>query len=203
VSSRGMLVLVTLATFIGAAAVFLHRPSAASLELQSGTVLPQPRPLPEFTLLDQHARPFTRASLGGRWTLLFAGFTHCPDICPATLATLVAVDRRLQDSGTEIRVVFLSLDPARDDTHTLATYVNHFNSRFIGATGELEQIEKLMSALGLAFIRVPHAGDSYTIDHSTALVLIDPYARAAAYFRPPLKADALAADIAPLAAARP
>jgi protein SCO1 len=203
VSSRGILVLVTLTTFIGSAAVFLHRPSGAPLELQSGTVLPQSRPLPEFTLLDQHARPFTRASLGGRWTLLFAGFTHCPDICPATLATLAAVDRRLQDSGSEIRVVFLSLDPDRDDTHTLATYLNYFNSRFVGATGDLAQIEKLMTALGLAFIRVPQAGDGYTIDHSTTVVLIDPHARAAAYFRPPLEPDALAADVVPLSAARP
>jgi len=180
----------------------LDRPARGTLELKAGIALPQPRPLPEFSLQDQHGLPFTRASLDGQWTLLFAGFTSCPDICPATLATLATLDTRLDRAGRELQVLFLGLDPERDDPATMRAYLGHFNPDFRGATGETVQIDQLMAALGLAYLRVPTGAESYTIDHSTALVLIDPQARVAAYFKPPLLPDAIAADLAPVLAAR-
>ena len=193
--------LLTLVAFglVAAAAIFaLAGRDAADLQLSSGIALPKPRELPDFQLADQHAQPFKRASLEGGWTLLFAGFTHCPDICPTTLATLADIDARLQAVGAELDTVFLSLDPERDQPAVLGPYLAHFHPGFRGATGAREEVERLMAGLGLAYIRVPTGGDGYTIDHSAALVLIDPRARVAAYFKPPLVAERIAADLAPL-----
>lgn len=196
--------LLAFAAFGLATAVVIYALSArhsADLELASGIALPQPRTLPEFQLVDQHARPFDRASLAGGWTLLFAGFTHCPDICPTTLVTLADIHARLPAGGA-FGTVFLSLDPARDGPDTLGPYLAHFDPGFLGVTGAREEIDRLMGGLGLAYIRVPTVGEGYTIDHSAALVLIDPDARVAAYFKPPLAAEHIAADLAALAGAR-
>jgi protein SCO1 len=178
-----------------------HRSTEAPV-LTAGVLFPAPRPIPEFRLLDQHARPFTRAALEDRWTVLFTGFASCPDICPTTLVTLASVDARVREAGGDLQVVFLSLDPERDTPELLAPYVEHFSPRFVGATGAVAEIDKLMAALGLAYLKVPYDGERYTIDHSAALILVDPQGRAAAYFRPPLRADRIAADLIPLTARR-
>lgn len=201
---RTILRLSVLVAVIAAVVAFITRDRLGShtLDLNSGIVLPAARPLPEFALLDQHARPVTRAGISGQWTLLFAGFTHCPDICPATLAMLATLDARMGDAGERLQMVFLSLDPERDDPDTLAPYLAHFHPGVVGLTGEIEEIDRLAKAIGLSYMRVPR-GDDYTIDHSAALVLIDPGARAVAYFRPPLHPDALATDLAPVIKRRP
>lgn len=198
---RNIVVFAALAAMLVAVGIIAwQRPPHAPLDLASGVPLSQPRAVPEFALLDQHGRALTRAALKGRWTVLFAGFTHCPDICPTTLTTLTALAERLQDEGQELQVLFLSLDPERDDPATLAPYLEYFNPGFIGATGEVDEIDALMAALGLAYIQVPTGAETYTIDHSTALALIDPRARVVAYFKPPLRDAALAEDLLPVLA---
>ena len=192
--------LALLAGLVIAAVLWSGRPGTGSPRLDIGIAMPKPRPLPEFTLLDQHSRPFTRAALEGHWTLLFAGFTHCPDVCPSTLAMLSALDRRLGDAGQALQVLFLSLDPERDTPDTLQPYLAHFDPRFVGATGDVAEIDRLMAALGLAYIRVPTSADGYTIDHSTALVLIDPRANVVGYFKAPLRPEAIADDLRPVLA---
>lgn len=201
-SARIMLALSALAVAaLATLALFELKQDAASVtvQLQVGTVVPKPRPLPDFALLDQHRRPFTRAALTGHWTLLFAGFTHCPDICPATLATLASIDPRLQAAGVDLQTVLLTVDPLRDDPATLSAYVSHFSTRFLGVTGEPSEIDTLMAGLGLTYIKVPGAAGYYTVDHSTALVLIDPQGRVAAYFRPPFRPEPMISDLAALA----
>jgi protein SCO1 len=198
ISGRVKLLLALILAAGTAAMVYVYRDTTGPPELAHGTVLPQPRDLPQFVLLDQHAQPVTRATLEDRWTLLFAGFTHCPDICPATLATLARLDERLGSAAAGLQIAFLSLDPQRDDPATLAPYLGHFNPRVIGLTGEPAEIERLARAIGLTWMRVPF-GDDYTIDHSAALMLIDPRARVVGYFRPPLHVDGLADDLGPLA----
>jgi protein SCO1 len=184
--------LLTAAWFTG------NRSPEAAPALSAGIAFPEPRPIPEFQLLDQHARPFSRASLAGQWSLVFAGFTHCPDVCPTTLVTLAAIDKQLQADGRDLQVVFLSLDPERDAPAALGAYLDFYSPRFTGATGDHAEIDKLMAALGLSYIKVPQEAGRYTIDHSAALILVDPDARAAAYFKPPLRADRIAADLLPL-----
>jgi protein SCO1 len=179
----------------GVATALLIR-GPATPELRSGTALPEPREIPAFSLVDAHGRPFDRAALENRWTLLFSGFTNCPDICPTTLALLASLRERLP--GNEIRFVFLTVDPERDTPEVVARYLAHFGGEFTGVTGSPAEIERLTRALGLAQVRNPGTGGNYTVDHSAALVLIDPRARVAGYFTAPHDQDELAADLAPL-----
>lgn len=164
------------------------------LELHSGTALSEPRPLADFALVDQQGSAFTRDNLKGRWTLLFAGFTNCPDICPTTLAQLGQLQTELADE--RLQVLFLTVDPNRDTPERIAAYLAHFGRGLVGATGTAAQVESFAGQLGLAHVRIPGPGDSYTVDHSAALVLIDPRARIAGYFTPPHNTNALAADLA-------
>ena len=172
----------------------LQAPRAASLA--SGTLLGEPRPLAPFTLTDQDGQPFTQAQLQGHWTLLFAGFTHCPDVCPTTLALMAQLRQRLGAAPGALELVFLSVDPERDTPERLKTYTAHFGAGLRGVTAPTAQLDALCANLGLAYIKVPgaRAGD-YTVDHSAALVLLDPKGRVAAYFQPPHRLDTLAADL--------
>ncbi len=163
--------------------------------LTAGTALAEPIPLAEFQLEDQSGHAFGRRDLEGEWSLLFAGFTHCPDACPATLALLARLQARLHADGHPLRVVFLSVDPERDTPEQLARYAGYFGERILAATGERNEIDALAKSLGLAYVRVPGSGEHYSYDHSTAVVLIDPAARLAGYFRPPLDLDAIEQDL--------
>jgi protein SCO1/2 len=172
------------------------------ITIRSGTALPEPRPVADFELVDQHGRALTREAFRGRWSLVFTGFTNCPDICPTTLALLATVATRLRDRGRELQTVFVSVDPERDTPSLLAQYVGHFDPDMIGATGPKAQIDRLCAELGLAYVLNPGAAGEYTVDHSAALVLVDPEVRIAAYFQPPYDPDKLATDLATLAAAQ-
>ena len=169
----------------------------APLELSSGIVLTAPRPLAEFWLEDTTGREFSRARLEGRWSLLSIGFTQCPDVCPLTLAALAAATSRLEP-GLAAQTVFVSVDPARDTAAELEEYVHYFDPGFIAVTGERDELDKLCASLGFAYVHVPRGGGEYTVDHSTAVALIDPQARVAGYFRLPLDAERLAHDLAGL-----
>lgn len=183
------------------AARFYAPPPAA---LQAGVVLQQPRPVAEFSLIDQDGQPFTTAQLRGRWSLLFAGFTHCPDVCPTTLNVMKLLEAQLGPQRVPVQMVFLSVDPQRDVPAQLRQYVRYFSPTITGITGAPEQIERLCAALGLAYVKVPGASDAeYTIDHSAALVLVDPQGRVTGYFQPPHKVDTLAADLSRIFAAPP
>lgn len=174
-----------------------------SAGLQSGTLLPQPRALPAFTLTDQDGQPFTAASLAGRWTLLFPGFTYCPDVCPTTLALLKQVKAGLgADSG--LRVVFLSVDPERDTPERLKSYVAQFDPAFVGVTVAEPQLAEITRALGIAYAKVPGATpESYQMDHSAAMILLNPQGQIAAYLTPPFELAKLVADLKPLAGKAP
>jgi len=171
--------------------------------LTSGTALESPRRVGAFRLTDHRGREFTPESLRGGWSLVFAGFTHCPDACPTTLAMLNAMDERLRANGGAVQVVFLSVDPARDTTERLAGYVGHFNPRFVAVTGARTEIDSLCRDLGIAYVQNPGAAGDYTVDHSAALVLIDPRARVAGHFTPPYDIGALAADLASIDGSSP
>src|SRR5262245_30216437 len=121
-----------------------HRPVA----LQAGTALPQPRSIPDFALTDQRGRPFSRSSLEGHWTLLFTGFTNCPDVCPTTLALMTQLRRDV--ARDDLAFLFVSVDPERDTPDVVGRYLAHFDPAFIGATGSRDAIERFTAGLGLA-----------------------------------------------------
>lgn len=185
--------LAAVAAGVGAAALLGPRGAPA---LQAGTALEDPRPLAEFALADERGRPLSRRDFEDRWSLVFTGFTHCPDVCPTTLAELAAL--RPQLPASTLQIVFVSVDPGRDTPERIAGYLAHFGQGIRGATGTVAQVEAFTGQLGLAHVRNPGVSGDYTVDHSAALVLIDPEARVAGYFRPPHDARALAADLARL-----
>jgi protein SCO1/2 len=160
------------------------------------TLLPSPRPVDNFTLSGADGKPFTHSDLRERWTLIFAGYTYCPDVCPTTLTQLKETMTKLGDDAGSLQILFLSVDPERDTPERLAKYVHYFDPRFRAATGPVPALENLGKALGFVFAKVPgKTPDSYTIDHSAAMMLVNPQAQLAGYIVPPFATDALAHDL--------
>ena len=189
----GIAVILAVAVGVGFA---LYERSHDPPTLRAGTALPEPRKLPEFAFVDQSGDAFGPADFEGRWSLVFTGFTNCPDVCPTSLALLAELRRRL--ARDDLQFVFVSVDPERDTPEVVAKYLEHFDPALVGASGPRAEVERFTAGLGLAQVRNPGAGGEYTVDHSTAFVLIDPQARLAGYFQAPHDRDAIAADLAAL-----
>lgn len=174
-----------------------HRTADSAPQLTSGTWLPQPRPLENFTLTDESGHPLTLNDLKGRPTLVFFGFTHCPDVCPTTLAKLARITK---SAGIpDLRVLLVSVDPERDTPDQLKHYVQAFDPAFKAATGTPAEIVRLTRELGVAVARVDLGGGDYTVDHSAVVFLLDDQARRVALFTPPYEIDPVAADLRSIA----
>lgn len=191
---------------IAATAWFLGaRPDAGGSRPQHATVLAERLPLPEFSLLDQDNAPFTREDLRGRTSLVFFGFTHCPDICPATLQQLAVARKRIAERAGEGGVpgiVLISVDPERDTPAALREYVSHFGAGVTGVTGEPEELRKLTAALGIYHEKANDDGGDYTVNHSTAVLVVDDNARLQALFSAPHSPERFVRDVPLLMASR-
>jgi protein SCO1 len=172
----------------------LSQPAVPSLE--SGTSLPQARVLREFSLVDTKGAAASPAALRGHPTLVFFGFTHCPDVCPTTLALLASVQKQVAMPG--LKVALISVDPERDTPEQLGSYIASFGGDLIGLTGSASEIVNATRAFGVAAARVDLGGGNYTMDHSAAVFALDSQARIVAVFTPPLSATALTRDLARL-----
>ena len=129
----------------------------------------------------------TRERFEGRWSLVFFGFTHCPDICPTTMAFLDGFVASLEeDEAADTQVVMVTVDPARDTVEQLAGYVPYFNPAFVGVTGEFLDVHRFATALNTPFRKVPGQGDDYQVDHSANVVLINPRGDYHGFFKAPL-----------------
>ncbi len=163
----------------------------------AATVLPEAKPLPDFLLEDHRGKAFTNESLRGQWSFVFFGYTHCPDVCPTTLALLNQVDQVLKKE-TEDKIpktIFISVDPERDTVAQLAEYVTYFNSEFTGVTGSLENLQVLTKSLGIAFGKEgDDESNDYEVYHSARILLVDPKARLKALFSSPQDVNQLASD---------
>lgn len=193
---RLLVIIVPLLIVAAAAGALLARylyPESPQPALTSGTWLPAGRDIAAVTLLDQDGRTFTPQQLRGHPSLLFFGFTHCPDICPATLALLAALAR--SNTLPALQTVFITVDPQRDDPASMKRYVTAFGANLTGVTGTSAQLERLMKSVGVASLRRELPGGDYTVDHSATLFLLDSQARIAAIFTPPLSLPALQTDL--------
>jgi len=162
-------------------------------ELKSGTALPQPRAVADFSLHDQHGVAFGNAQLRGAPSLLFFGFTHCPDVCPTTLALMAQLTR---DPGlARVRMVFVTVDPKRDDQLTLQRYVTAFGGNLTGLRGQDAALDVLLNSVGAARSIQPLPGGDYAVDHSATLFYLDAKGRLAAVFTPPFALEPLRADL--------
>jgi len=196
------------AVLAGAAGLLLGKrmnpAPAGAAAITHGLAYPAPRPLAPFTLARADGKSLTLDDLRGRWSLLFIGFTHCPDVCPTTLTTFAQVEKQFAAAAPAIKrqFVFVSVDPERDDAAQLRTYTEYFSPAIIAATGTKPELDAFTRQLGVLYVKVPLAGGDYTIDHSAQIMLIDPQARLAAIFRPPHDAAGIVADVRTLAGDR-
>ena len=161
--------------------------TATEMKINGLYLLETPRNFGEIALIDHRGEPFDKARFTGRWSLVFFGFTYCPDICPTTMSFLNQLMGEL--AGTEAedtQVVLVSVDPARDTVEQLAGYVPYFNPDFIGVTGEFLDIHRFATALNTPFRKVPGQDENYLIDHSANVVLINPRGDYHGFFKAPL-----------------
>ena len=193
--SRGIrYTVLALAIFIAIiVAGFVHRVqqprilTTSEMKINGLYVFDTPRNFGEINLLDHNGEAFTAARLEGGWTLIFFGFTYCPDICPTTMSFLNELVGQLEGTEAEnTSVVMVSVDPARDTVAQLAGYVPYFNPDFTGVTGEFLDIHRFATALNTPFRKVVGQGEDYQVDHSANVVLINPRGDYHGFFKAPL-----------------
>jgi protein SCO1/2 len=170
-----------------AAGIFVATRMNKPVELDTAFVMPLTTALPDFSLLDQSGAPVNADSFRGQWDLVFFGFTNCPDICPTTLQVLASAKRELTDAGVRTlpRIVLVSVDPERDTPEVMGQYVDYFGEDNLGITGELEEINKLTAGLGIYFEKVATEDGNYSVDHSAAVLVINPDGEFSALFSAP------------------
>ena len=199
---RSLIIAITvLSALLVLAAVFFisQAPSPASPQLSPLVVaVDNSRTLPEFHLnATSRSGELNRDSLQGHWTYLVFGYTHCPDVCPATLAMLAAVTKQWGDARAPL-VVFVSVDAPRDSMEVLKRYVPAFNPTFIGATGTDEALAPLIKELGAYYVRnapdTKNKPNDYTVDHTSSVFLITPEGRLRAAFTMPMEATVVIRD---------
>jgi len=159
------------------------------------TMFPEPKPLTAFALTDHENRVFDLSRLKGKWSFLFFGYTHCPDVCPTTLATLARAHENMAKStvgSKDLQFVFISVDPDRDTVGKLKEYVTYFDTTFLGVSGDKVQLSNLAAQLGAAFQVATAPGvEDYPVYHSAAVFLVDPQVRLHAVFAAPLDAESI------------
>jgi protein SCO1 len=169
-------------------------------QLESGTALPRPRALQPFSLTDQQGRAFSNAELTGHPSLVFFGFTHCPDICPTTLALMAQLKRTPALAG--LQMIFVTVDPKRDDAAAMKAYVDAFGGNMVGLRGADAALDPFLKNLGALRAIQPLAGSDYSVDHSATLFYLDAQGALAAVFTPPFDFAKLNADLSTLLASK-
>lgn len=163
-----------------------------------------PRGLNEFSLLDHNSNAASLELLQDKWTLIFFGYTYCPDICPLTMATLNQFSGLLQAEGDyaeDTQVIMVSVDPQRDTVEKLSDYVGFFNDEYLGLTGEFIEIFKFASQLNIAFAYAPGEEENYLVSHSAEIVLINPNGQLHGFFKIPHDPVKMAQNFAAVRAA--
>jgi protein SCO1/2 len=170
-------------------------------QMRSVRLVSPPRVLPDWRLRLSDGGEAGPATLQGRWTVVFLGFTHCPDVCPTTLQTLSLAQKQWQalPAAKQPRVLFVSVDPERDTPKITGDYAHYFHPDTLAASPTPAQLGAFAQALGLVYMKVPAADGNYSMDHSATLVLLDPQGRQAGLLSPPLDAQKIADDLRLLA----
>ncbi len=167
--------------------------SDAELYTLGAKVFDVPRRFTHVPLLDQNGDNFDYQRLQNTWSLVFFGFTYCPDVCPATLAQMRSMHNQLEpELQATTQVVLVSVDPARDTPEKLKEYLTYFSEDFVGLTGEFLDLQRFASQLNAAFQKVPGGGENYLIDHSAQIMLINPKGDYHGFIKPPFTPEKLA-----------
>ena len=160
------------------------------------TVLTKPIKLDEFLLTADDDSVFSNQSLKDKWSLLFFGYTHCPDVCPLTLHQLAQANKELADKlDSTPDIIMVSVDPDRDTSEILQKYVKSFGENVSGVTGKNEELDKLTSQLGIFYNANKHEGENYSVNHSAAVILINKNAEFHAVFSAPHSIENFVSDL--------
>src|SRR4051794_8321286 len=190
----GMLRFLVVGLILLVAAMFMM-PGAPSPPT-AATVLPELRALPDVELVDAHGSRFDLDAFRGRFSLLYFGFTECPDVCPLTLKVLADARAKLNERAPQTvpQVVFVSVDPQRDTPAAIAQYLGHFDASFVGATGSDARLAPLVAALGVTVEKHHHGDGHYNVTHNDTVYVIGPNAELVAIASGPRDAATLASD---------
>lgn len=195
----------TLAILALAAGIYFSQTLKPSDNFESQSVLPQqsiqgllwpdPKQLTDFQLTDHHGEIFDRSRLLGNWSLLFFGYSHCPDVCPGTISMLNTVVKGLEKNQQANskhpapQVIFISVDPDRDTPDHLSGYISYFNEKFVAVTGSQDKLAVLTKQLGILAMKVENEDSAdindYLMDHSASVLLISPDAQLVGIFSAP------------------
>jgi protein SCO1/2 len=150
----------------------------------------------DFHLTDHRGQPRSLADFRGKVVMLFFGYTHCPDLCPTTLADMASVRTKLGADASRVQGLFITVDPQRDTPQVLAQYVPAFDASFLGLYGDLQATAATATEFKVYFAAQPRdAQGNYTVDHSGGIYVFDPRGRLRLMMRPGLSTDAMAADV--------
>jgi len=182
--------LIIMAALLAMAAGFylaseLTAPDGAGVQLQ-GTVLRPARQLTVPELTKHDGSQFSKEDLEGQWTLVFFGYTHCPDICPMTMNVLA--EAKQQAGGDFPQVLFVTVDPQRDQQELLGDYVTYFDPDFVGVTGSDDMLKALALQASVVYMKAPGASgqeNDYLVDHSSSIMMINPQGELAAFLSAP------------------
>ncbi len=164
----------------------LTQPAQQSYPQIQGSFVNPPRQIAVPELIRHDGEAFTNEDLKGQWTLVFFGYTHCPDICPITMNVLAAAKQKATADFPQ--VMLISVDPQRDSIELLADYVHYFDPEFIGVTGDEKMIQALTLQTSVVYMKVPGASgkeNDYLVDHSSSILLINPEGQLAAFLKAP------------------
>lgn len=161
--------------------------SSSELKVNGAYMFDSPRAFKPFVLTDHLGKPFEPSRFEGKWTLVFFGFTHCPDVCPTTMSLLNQLMEKLEETGDDedTQVVMVSVDPARDTVDVLFQYVPYFNPDFVGVTGEFLDIHRFATQLNTPFRKVMEKGGGYQVEHGGNIALINPVGHYHGFFKAP------------------
>jgi len=126
-------------------------------------------------LTTHHGSPFAPAALRGRPTILFFGYTHCPEVCPTTLMEITHYLNQIGQQADRVNVIFITVDPLRDTVEELAPYLSNFDRRIVGLTGSLENVDAVVEAFGATRVEGESGGEYYSVNHTASTFLIDRY----------------------------
>lgn len=170
-------------------------------EFEKAIILPNSKAITGINFIDHRGQAFSKNGLLDKWSILFFGFTNCPDICPTTLQTLKQVKAELVEDNAwgDYQVIMVSVDPLRDTSEQLSNYVPYFDPEFIGISGSLEITTEFAKQLGILFYANEASDDGrYDVDHGTALILINPKGEMAGVISAPHQADVITRDLTKL-----
>lgn len=187
--------------------------SDEEMRAQGVFLLPKPRDIAPFSLEtvsagddtnQNQSAQFTNADLQGKWSFIFFGFTHCPDVCPTSMAVMGQVDTALRQAGIkrehDFQGVLISVDPERDTADKVAAYAQAFSPRFAGVVGPREDLAELAQQVNVAFAKLPDGSGGYTMDHTGHIVVINPMGHYHGFIKLPHKAETIRLTYQTLAA---